>query len=256
MGNACRAATLLRGCVHGPRASSFERISAREAVRDRLTQADGVLVASRHMQTICRTNGVAAERIAIAPSPLPDEAFADRPSEPTGRSIVFAGRLTPRKGLCSLVRALGRLPAALRPRLVVAGEGAVEEQAARAEAARLGVTVEWLGRVGAADLRRAIDDALAVAVPSLWPEPFGLVGIEGQARGRPAVAYRVGGIEDWIADAGIAVRRGDEAALAEAIRSVLDGENWGSLASNARTHAEAYRLDAHLDRLLQLCDAA
>jgi glycosyltransferase involved in cell wall biosynthesis len=256
MGNACRAATLLRGCVHGPRASSFERISAREAVRDRLTQADGMVVASRHMDAICRTNGVAAERIAIAPSPLPDAAFADRPAEPTGRSIVFAGRLTPRKGLCSLVRALGRLPAAQRPRLVVAGEGAAEEQAARAEAARLGVTVEWLGRVGAPELRRAIDDALAVAVPSLWPEPFGLVGIEGQARGRPAVAYRVGGIEDWIADAGIAVRRGDEAALAEAIRSVLDEQTWSAFASKARTHAEAYRLDAHLDRLLQLCEAA
>jgi len=256
MGNACRAATLLRGCVHGPRASSFERISAREAVRDRLTQADGMVVASRHMDAICRTNGVAAERIAIAPSPLPDAAFADRPAEPTGRSIVFAGRLTPRKGLCSLVRALGRLPAAQRPLLVVAGEGAAEEQAARAEAARLGVTVEWLGRVGAPELRRAIDDALAVAVPSLWPEPFGLVGIEGQARGRPAVAYRVGGIEDWIADAGIAVRRGDEAALAEAIRSVLDEQTWSAFASKARTHAEAYRLDAHLDRLLQLCEAA
>jgi glycosyltransferase involved in cell wall biosynthesis len=256
MGNACRAATLLRGCVHGPRASSFERISAREAVRDRLTQADGVVVASRHMHATCRTNGVAEERIAIAPSPLPDDAFADRPAEPNGRSIVFAGRLTPRKGLCSLVRALGRVPAALRPRLVVAGEGAAEELAARAEAARLGVTVEWLGRIGAPELRRAIDDALAVAVPSLWPEPFGLVGIEAQARGRPAVAYRVGGIEDWIADAGIAVRRGDEAALAEAIRSVLDDQTWSSLASKARTHAEAYRLDVHLDRLLQLCEAA
>jgi len=35
-----------------------------------------------------------------------------------------------------------------------------------------------------------MDDVHAMAVPSLWPEPFGLVGIEAQARGRPAVGMQ------------------------------------------------------------------
>ncbi len=89
-------------------------------------------------------------------------------------------------------------------------------------------------------------------MPSLWPEPFGLVGIEAQARGRPAVAYDVGGIGDWIGGAGLAVPRGDERALAAAIRTVLGAHRWPAFAAAARTRAEAYRLDRHVENLLQL----
>ncbi len=35
-------------------------------------------------------------------------------------------------------------------------------------------------------------------VPSVWPEPFGIIGIEGFAAGRPAVASGTGGIGDWL----------------------------------------------------------
>jgi glycosyltransferase involved in cell wall biosynthesis len=157
--------------------------------------------------------------------------------------------------LRSLLRALALIPVTERPRLVVAGEGEDEERAARAQAARDGVAVEWRGHLSAAQLRAAIDRADAIAVPSLWPEPFGLVGIEAQARGRPAVAYDVGGIGDWIAGAGIAVRRGDEGALAAAIRTVLDDRAWSNLSAAARARAETYRLGEHVERLLDLFHA-
>ncbi len=257
MGNACRAATLLRGCVHGPRAASFARIAAREGVRDRIARADRVLVSSAHMRATCAANGVDGARVAITPPPLPDEAFAREPApRPARPTLLFASRLTPRKGLRSLLGALARIAPPERPLLVVAGEGEREERDARALAARLHVEVLWRGKLGAAELRDAIDQACAVAVPSLWPEPFGLVGIEAQARGRPAVAYDVGGIGDWIGGAGIAVRRADERALAEAIRTVLGANRWPSYASAARARAEAYRLDRHVDTFLQLVKGA
>jgi glycosyltransferase involved in cell wall biosynthesis len=243
----------VRGCVHGPRPSSFRRIAAREALRDRIMCADGVLVSSEHMRATCVANGIDASRITITPPPLPDAAFAAvSAARPRERTLLFASRLTARKGLRSLLRALGQIAPAERPRLVVAGEGDAEERAARAQAERDGVTVDWRGHLCASDLRAAIDAADAVAVPSLWPEPFGLVGIEAQARGRPAVAYDVGGIGDWIAGAGIAVRRGDEGALAAAIRAVLDDTMWKELSAAARTRAESYRLGAHVERLLDI----
>jgi glycosyltransferase involved in cell wall biosynthesis len=251
MGGACRGATIVRGCVHGPRPSSFRRIAQREAVRDRLGLADGVLVSSEHMRATCAANGIEPARIAITPPPLPDAAYAPQPAKRSpAHTLLFASRLTPRKGLRSLLRALAELPPARRPRLVVAGEGEAEERGARAQAERAGVAVTWRGRLTAPELRAALDDADAVAVPSLWPEPFGLVGIEAQARGRPAVAYRVGGIGDWIGGAGIAVARGDEHALASAIGQVLDEPAWSGLAAAARSHAERYRLGAHVERLL------
>ncbi len=253
MGSACRRSTVVRGCVHGPRPSSFRRIASREALRERMARADGVLVSSEHMQATCASNGIAPGRIAVTPPPLPDCAYAGTPAaRPRTATLLFASRLTPRKGLRSLLGALARIAHGERPRLVVAGEGESEERDARAQAERDDVAVEWRGKLGAAQLRDAIDDADAVAVPSLWPEPFGLVGIEAQARGRPAVAYRVGGIGDWIDGAGIAVPRGDEAALAAAIRRILDERTWSGFAAAARSRAETYRLDAHVDRLLHI----
>ncbi|HEX3549477.1 MAG TPA: glycosyltransferase family 4 protein [Candidatus Elarobacter sp.] len=253
MGAACRRGTIVRGCVHGPRPSSFRRIAAREALRARIAGADGVLVSSAHMRETCAANGIDPRRIAITPPPLPDAAYAATPAaRPGAATLLFASRLTPRKGLLSLLGALARLNPHERPRLVVAGEGVAEERDARARAARDGIAVEWLGKLTAAQLRAAIDGADAVAVPSLWPEPFGLVGIEAQARGRPAVAYRVGGMADWIDGAGIAVPRGDETALAAAIRRVLDERTWSGLASAARSRAETYRLDSHVDRLMHI----
>ena len=253
MGAACRGATIVRGCVHGPRPSSFRRIAAREAVRDRIARADAVLVSSEHMRATCAANGIDPARIAITPPPLPDAAYAARPRKrPRARTLLFASRLTPRKGLRSLLTALAHIAPPERPHLVVAGAGDAEERDARAQAQRDGVGVTWRGHLTASALRAAIDAADAVAVPSLWPEPFGLIGIEAQARGRPAVAYRVGGIGEWIGGAGIAVRRGDERALASAIGEVLDDAAWSGLAATARAHAERYRLGAHVERLFDI----
>jgi glycosyltransferase involved in cell wall biosynthesis len=253
MGAACRGAVLVRGCVQGPRPSSFRRIAAREAVRDRIARADGLLVSSAHMRATCEANGVDASRVAITPPPLPDAAFARATApRPSARTLLFASRLTPRKGLRSLLGALAKLDADERPRLVVAGEGEAEEREARTQAARDGIAVEWRGKLSASELRTAIDDSDAVAVPSLWPEPFGLVGIEAQARGRPAVAYGVGGIADWIDGAGIAVRRGDETALAGAIRTILDEATWSGFSTAARARAEDHRLGVHVERLCRI----
>jgi glycosyltransferase involved in cell wall biosynthesis len=253
MGASCRAATFARGCVHGPRPSSFRRIAAREAVRERVARADTVLVSSEHMRATCIVNGIAGARIAVTPPPLPDAAYAlltvPRARE---RRLLFASRLTPRKGLRSLLGALAKIAPSDRPVLAVAGEGEAEERAARAQAAHDGLAVDWRGKLTAAELRAEIDRADAVAVPSLWPEPFGLVGIEAQARGRPAVAYDVGGIGDWIRGAGLAVKRADEAALASAIAAVTSEPMWSRFSFAARERAEEYRLGAHAERLIEL----
>jgi glycosyltransferase involved in cell wall biosynthesis len=254
MGAACRRGTLLHGCVQGPRLASFRAIAARERVRDRLATADAVLVSSEHMRATCATNGIVEGRIAIMPPPLRDEAYAPAPlARPAESALLFAARLTPQKGLRSLIGALARLQPSERPLLIVAGTGDEEQRAARAEAERSGVAVSWRGKLSEPALRAAIDEATAVAVPSLWPEPFGLIGIEAQARGRPAVAYRVGGIGEWLGDGGIAVPRGNQAALADAIRKVFDRSAWPAFSEGAWRRSQAYRLPAHVDRFLELC---
>ena len=254
MGGACRGATIVRGCVHGPRPSSFRRIAEREAVRDRLATADAVLVSSEHMRATCAANGIdaGAHRDHAAAAARRRVRGARRRSG-RARARCCSRRGSPRAKGCARCWARSRT---CRPRTgrtsIVAGDGDAEERDARAQAERDGSGVTWRGHLTASALRAAIDAADAVAVPSLWPEPFGLIGIEAQARGRPAVAYRVGGIGEWIDGAGIAVRRGDEDALASAIGAVLDERAWPELAATARERAERYRLGAHVERMFDI----
>jgi glycosyltransferase involved in cell wall biosynthesis len=60
-------------------------------------------------------------------------------------------------------------------------------------------------------------------VPSVWPEPFGLVAVEAMAAGVPVIASRVGGLPEVVTDGvtGLLVEPGDAASLADAIDGLL-----------------------------------
>jgi glycosyltransferase involved in cell wall biosynthesis len=250
MGAACVRNALLHGCVAGPRRETLNRIDARARVRDAIAAADTIIVSSRFMAGICTRNGIDPARIVVAPPPLARESYAAEPApQPARPRLLFASRALPQKGLSSLVRALGRIAPAHRPTLRVASERSTELQSAQTLAYRLGVTMNCLGHLTQPQLRCAIDEVHAVAVPSLWPEPFGLVGIEAQARGRPAVAYAAGGIPEWIDGAGTAVPVGDERALAKAIVDIIDGSAWSDRSHAALDRAQAFHIDRHIATL-------
>ena len=63
-----------------------------------------------------------------------------------------------------------------------------------------GISVEFAGWLhqDALTLRLASTDV--VVMPSLWPEPFGLVGPEANRHGVPVVAFATGGIPEWLHD--------------------------------------------------------
>ncbi|HEV3331393.1 MAG TPA: glycosyltransferase, partial [Bryobacteraceae bacterium] len=93
-----------------------------------------------------------------------------------------------------------------------------------------------------------------LAVPSLWPEPFGLVGIEAGAWGVPAVGYAVGGIPDWLIPGETGeLAPGDPptvAGLADAIvRALESAAHHAELQRGARQLARRFTLEAHLTKL-------
>ena len=106
--------------------------------------------------------------------------------------------MIPTKGLRHLVAALPAASADLGRRLtlIVAGDGP-DRAAVEADARRLGVPAEFLGWVGLERRTLEMRAADVLAVPSVWPEPFGLVGVEAGCVGLPAVGYATGGITDW-----------------------------------------------------------
>jgi glycosyltransferase involved in cell wall biosynthesis len=128
----------------------------------------------------------------------------------------------------------------------------------RARVSRLGIgrRVTFAGWLNGPALDAAFTDASVVVVPSRWPEPFGIVGIEAMAHRRPVVAFRVGGIPEWLSDgtAGFAVTPFDTAAFGERLQWLLahpaDAAAMG-LAGRARVERD-FHAGAHLSRLVPI----
>ncbi|WP_156763651.1 glycosyltransferase, partial [Mycobacterium scrofulaceum] len=142
--------------------------------------------------------------------------------------IVSVGRLVPRKGFDTLIRALPRVPGA---ELVIVGGPAKSDFAADPEArhlqrlaAQLGVAdrVRLLGAVTRHEMPALLRSADVVACTP-WYEPFGIVPLEAMACGVPVVATAVGGIRDTVVDdvTGRLVPPRDPVSLGDAIAALL-----------------------------------
>ena len=98
--------------------------------------------------------------------------------------------------------------------------------ACRSLAEQLGIAsrVSFSGHVQHERLEEYYARSRCVVVPSRWPEPFGMVGLEAMARARPVAAFAVGGIPDWLVhgETGLLVDEADVDGLARAMERLLD----------------------------------
>jgi glycogen(starch) synthase len=167
-------------------------------------------VLRRARLVICPSNALAeaarslgAEEVRVIPSgvEIPEEVGAE--AEPP--EVLFAGRLSPEKGILELVEAARGMT------LVVAGDGPLRPQVPGA-----------LGFVPHDELGALYERAAVVACPS-HREGFGVVCAEAMAYGRPVVAGAVGGLLDLVVDGetGLLVPPHDAGALRAALEKLL-----------------------------------
>jgi glycosyltransferase involved in cell wall biosynthesis len=192
-------------------------------------RAAHVLTNPEYMRSELLRVGFAPERTTVLPlftgSHTPDQPRGALPDglaafleEGEGPLLVTSARLVPEKGVDRLLDAL----AATAPpyRAVVAGTGPAEQEL-RARVAELGLAnrVRLSGFLPSPELEELYARADVVLCPSTWDEPFGLIGLEAMAHAKPVVAFRVGGVPEWLADGetGLLVARGDVEGMARAI---------------------------------------
>jgi glycosyltransferase involved in cell wall biosynthesis len=193
--------------------------------------------------------------IAVIPPFLLDEnlnaALATRPPfvPATGDYVMYAGALSPHKGIDTLVEAYKGVDP--RVPLVVVGLN----NAATAYPLPEGLITAQ--NVSHTEVTRAWKNCTLAVVPSRWPEPFGLVAIEAMAAGRPVIASDIGGLPDIVVDGitGVLVPAGDVAALRANISALLgDPQRRAQMGEAGRQRATRYSASVVVPQIQQIYD--
>jgi glycosyltransferase involved in cell wall biosynthesis len=227
-----------------------------------------VVTASSHMQQELSRHGAAGGRVVRIPFTTGADRTGDGLPPPRGSrpqdgpwQLLFAGRMDRLKGGAHLLDALALISSRLsRPvRMVFAGDGPDRDDwQRRASAITRGtrnVGIEFAGWLEQPQLSQLLDGADLLVMPSLWPEPFGLIGPEANRRGVPVAAYATGGIPEWLTDgvngALASAAPPTVAGLADAIVRCLERLSLDdSLRQGALARAQATTDNAHVAALV------
>jgi glycosyltransferase involved in cell wall biosynthesis len=171
------------------------------------------VVSTKFYQRKFADAGIPGKRIAFKPHFIEtDPGVRVRP----GDYAIFIGRLSPEKGVSTLLKAWERLK---HVPLRIRGEGQMAE-AVRAAANQEGSPVTIVPRMSGEELFQWIKGARFLVWPSEgFYETFGLVAIEAFACGVPVIASRSGAMEEIVRDGvtGVHFRAADPADLAEKV---------------------------------------
>lgn len=191
-------------------------------------RVDGFIANSRFVAERIRKYYRRDSTVIHPPVDLGDFDIDEASDHSDAEYYVCAGQLVAYKRVDLAVQAFSRMG----KRLVVIGDG---PEAARLRA-MAGPTIEFLGRVSTAEMRRHFSACRALIFPG--EEDFGIVPLEVMACGRPVIAFGRGGARETVAD-GITGRFFDEQSTAAVVRAVQDFE------AEPDRFADRQRLRAH-----------
>jgi glycosyltransferase involved in cell wall biosynthesis len=194
--------------------------------------------------------GFPAEKIIVKPNCTPDPGPPDAAAPRA--DFLFVGRLSPEKGVDSLLAAFDGLPASL----TVIGDGPER----RRLQAMAGPNVRFAGQLAPPQIAAEMARARALLTPSIWYEGSALVVVEAFAQGLPVIASAMGALPELVTagETGLIVPPGDAAALAQAVmRLQSDPAEAARLGLGARRAYEtSYSPDVTVAALLDVYEEA
>lgn len=197
--------------------------------------------------------GFPSEKIMVKPNFVhPDPGLG----EGKGGYALFVGRLSPEKGVDTLLNAWKQLGKKIP--LKVVGEGPLAAQVA--EAAKQSTGIDWLGRKPLSEVYDLIGEAMFLIFSTEGYEAFGRVAVEAFAKGTPVIASAVGSIAELVEHGrtGLHFRPGDAEDLIAQVEWALSHPNQlKQMRQEARREYEAkYTAVQNYHRLIEIYEIA
>jgi glycosyltransferase involved in cell wall biosynthesis len=138
------------------------------------------------------------------------------PGDGRGNYAFFAGRLTPEKGIRTLLEAWRTIGTDLR--LQIAGDGPLASEVE--QACREIKNVTWLKWLPRTEILQRMKGASVLILPSTWYEGFPMTLAEACAVGLPAIASKLGSMSSIVDHqrTGLHFEAGSASSLVEALR--------------------------------------
>lgn len=175
------------------------------------------------------------------------------------RDILYVGRLVEKKGCRYLLQAFEQIQDDFPDyRLVIVGNGPLEDEL-KAYARERGVRATFLGALPAERVRQCLDQTRVFCLPSITAdngdaEGLGIVILEAQAAGVPAITSARGGAQEGIVHGrtGFAHAEKDVAALRDGLVSLLANDDLAEqFGRRGREHVVATMDIAHCNQQLE-----
>jgi len=200
--------------------------------------------------------GWPAHRIKYIPNYLILSDF--EPQFGPGKYFLYLGRLSPEKGVATLIKAFKRVRSK-NAELLIVGEG--EEKKTLEALADGDERIRFTGYLAGKELTDVTRNALAVVVPSEWYENAPISVLEAMAYGKPVIASRIGGIPEVIDEneTGYLFEPGNVDEMAAKLGLVLSSPQSSitEMGKAARKKVEhLYNENIHYEKLMEIYQKA
>lgn len=229
---------VLHACYRGSRAATgvtAAMLAAHRALDTWTEKVDVYVALTEFARQKFIEGGIPAEKIVVKPNFVhPDPG----PGDGGDGYALFVGRLSPEKGVKTLLAAWERLGQSIPLRIV--GDGPLAQWVA--EVTKRLPEVEWLGALPAEQVHELMGGASMLVFPSEWYETFGRVAVEAFAKGTPVVAADTGAVAELVdhGRTGLRFRPGDPEDLAAQVkRTLLRPAELAEMRREARAEFEA-----------------
>ncbi|MCV2877853.1 glycosyltransferase [Sedimentimonas flavescens] len=239
-----RAVALMRCCYRGSLPGAAAVLAMQSATRGGWrAQIDRFIVLTRFSREVFTKAGLPADRLFVKPNFV---ARADIPAPGHREGALFVGRLSPEKGVESLIAAWRSVPGIP---LTVVGSGPLEVALRRAAPGN----VTFTGALPREAVLQRMARARLLVFPSIWYEGFPMTLVEAMAAGLPVVAARIGAAAEIVSpEFGALFTPGNTQDLADKVREVYGADPGRLSAAAQRRYALAYSDETNL-ALLERC---